>query len=324
MKNLIKNIEQRILSGGEITYDESLKLINLGEEGIIKSLLISADNIRKANVGNDSNLCTIINAKSGKCSEDCKYCAQSVHYNTNVDQYNLLEYDKILERALYVEKKGVHRFSLVTSGRGIEENDLVKLTQIYKKLKRDTTLMLCASHGILTYDQALKLKEAGVDMYHHNLETSKDNYSNICTSHSFEDRVNTIKDAMKAGLKVCSGGIIGMKESLKDRVDMAFELKKLKIESVPINILNPIKGTPYESLNPIKPLEALKTMAVVRFILPKANIRYAGGRLALGDNQRLGLRGGVDSMLTGDYLTTTGQNIESDKKMLGELGYTLE
>ncbi|SHJ73439.1 biotin synthase BioB [Paramaledivibacter caminithermalis] len=325
MKKIISEVTQRILNGGEITYDEAIKLINIDEndEEILEELFCGANKIRKQFVGKKADLCTIMNTKSGKCSEDCKFCAQSAHYETGVDEYELLDYDRILERAKEMEKSGVHRFSLVTSGKGIRDKDFEKIVDIYKKLSRDTNLKLCASHGIVNYEQATKLKEAGVSMYHHNLETSKDYYSEICTTHTYEDRIETIKNVMKAGLEICCGGIIGMGETREDRLKMAFEIKELGIKSVPLNVLNPIKGTPLEDIEVLSPNEILKTMALYRYIIPNCYIRYAGGRMALKDKQNIGFKAGVNGALTGNYLTTIGNNIKQDKEMIMCEGFEL-
>ncbi len=318
MKNFIKKITNKVLREEPLTYDEGIKIGKIEVEDIesLEALFEGANEIRKKFAGNKVDLCTIMNAKSGRCSEDCKYCAQSSHYETGVKEYPILNYNEILESALAVEKEGVHRFSLVTSGRGVEKEDFEKLINIYKKLKEDTTLKLCASHGIITYEQAKMLKEAGVIMYHHNVETSSSNYKNICTTHTYEDRIDTIKNCMDAGLDICCGGIIGMNESIQDRVTMAFEIKKLNVKSIPINVLNPMKGTPLENNKILHPFEILKTMALYRFVIPDAYIRYAGGRMALQDKQDIGFKGGVNSALVGNYLTTIGSNIEEDKQMI--------
>ena len=228
-----------------------------------------------------------------------------------------------MEAAKEVEVEGAHRFSLVTSGRGLQgkEEELDKLQEIYRYLKENTDLDLCASHGICSKEALQKLKDAGVKTYHHNLESSRRFYPTICTSHTFDDRVNTVKYAHEVGLQVCSGGIFGLGETEEDRIDMAFDLRELKVHSVPINILTPIPGTPLENNKEIDPKELLKDIAIYRFILPKVSIRYAGGRVKLGEYAKLGLEGGVNSALTGNFLTTTGNTIESDKKMIKELGY---
>ena len=319
MKEFIKQLTQKVLEGKEITFEEASEIINIDEKDIetLELLFSGANKIRKQYVGNKVDLCTIMNAKSGRCSEDCKYCAQSVHYNTGVTEYDLINYDEILERALKVQKSGAHRFSLVTSGKGISsDEELDQLVERYKRLKVDTNLKLCASHGIATFEQLLKLKEAGISMYHHNIETSSDNYDNICTTHSYEQRIETIKNGMKAGLEICCGGILGLGESKEDRVKMAFEIKSLGITSIPLNVLMPIKGTPYEDLTVLSPLEIIKSMALVRYIIPNSYIRYAGGRMALKDKQSLGFKAGVNAALVGDFLTTIRSNVENDKEMM--------
>ncbi|MCY6484701.1 biotin synthase BioB [Clostridium aestuarii] len=319
MENFIKDIKEKILKGGSISFDEALKIINIDEEDLecLETLFEGANEIREKFVGKKVDLCTIINGKSGRCSENCKYCAQSVHYNTGIKEYELIEYNQILDKALEVQGEGAHRFSIVTSGRGISsEEELEKLVEIYKELNKDTNLKLCASHGIISYEQAKKLKEAGVSMYHHNIETCKKNYSNICTTHTYEDRINTIKNVQKAGMDICCGGIIGMGENPQDRISMAFEIKNLGIKSIPINVLTPIKGTPFEKTKKVAPLEILKTMAAFRYIIPDAYIRYAGGRIALKDKQGLGFKAGVNAALVGNYLTTIGSNIEEDKEKI--------
>jgi biotin synthase len=318
MKQFINQIKEKVLQGKDIDKKEALVLMvfNETEPEIIETIFDVANEIRREFMGNQVNLCTIMNVKSGRCSEDCKYCAQSVHYKTGIQEYELLQYDEILERALEMQKHKVHRFSLVSSGRTIDDMEFEKLLEIYYRLKKDTGLELCASHGIISYDKALKLKEAGVCAYHHNLETSRNFYNNICNTHKYQDRLDTIENAKKAGLDVCCGGIIGIGESINDRIEMAFEIKRLGIRSIPINILDPIKGTPLENLSILSPIEILKTMAVYRFILPDAFIRYAGGRKALGSMQNVGFQAGVNAALVGDYLTTVGKKIQEDIEMI--------
>lgn len=318
MEEMINGIVEKVLSSKAISYEEALKLINIDLEDSksLGLLFEGANKIREKFKGKKVDLCTIMNTKSGKCSEDCKFCAQSIHYKTGVQEYDLLEYEDILKRAKEMEEEGVHRFSLVTSGKGIKEKDFDKLIDIYKRLNKEADINLCASHGLLTYEQAIKLKEAGVSMYHHNVETSKAYYKEICTTHTYEERLDTIENLIKAGIEICCGGIIGMGESLQDRVNMAFEIKALGIKSIPINVLNPIEGTPLEDNNTLHPMDILKTMAVYRFIIPGGYIRYAGGRIALKDKEDIGFRAGINAALVGNYLTTIGSNIEEDKKMI--------
>lgn len=220
-----------------------------------------------------------------------------------------------------MESKGVHRFSLVTSGKGMSGKEFNNILNIYEGLRENTNLKLCASLGIIDYEQAKMLKSAGVTTYHHNVETCRDNFHNICTTHTYKDRIKTIKDAKKAGLDVCVGGIIGMNESEEQRLKMAFEIRELNVKSFPINILNPIKNTPMENYDVLEPMEILKTTAVFRFIIPNVYIRYAGGRLSLKGYDKVGFNGGVNSAIVGDYLTTVGSGIENDKKMIIEQGF---
>lgn len=314
----INEIEKRILRGGEITFEEALELINTDNTD---ELFDAANRIRKYFVKNKGDLCTIMNAKSGKCSEDCKYCAQSAHFKTGMQEYPVVCKEEALKLAVENEKNGAHRFSLVTSGKGMQGEDFKKIITIYDYINEKTSIKLCASHGIISYEQMMSLKESGVLRYHHNVETSREYYERICTTHTYQDRIDTIKNAKKAGLEVCSGGIIGLGESVEDRVEMAFELKNLNIMSIPINVLMPVKGTPLENLQPLSPLEILKTISVFRLINPKADIRYAGGRSKLGDMQKKGLEAGINGALTGNYLTTIGSNMEEDLKMFKELGF---
>ena len=322
MNEFIRETIKAVLSGENISYLQALKLISIDNNDTesINTLLEGADKIREKYNGNKVDLCSIMNGKSGKCSEDCTFCAQSSHYNTDTDEYDLIAYDDVYKRAKEMCEKGVDRFSIVTSGKGVRRDEFDKLVDIYSKLEKETNLNLCASHGVISYENALKLKENGIQMYHHNIETSKNHYKNICTTHSYEERIKTIENIKKSGMEVCSGVIIGMGETIEDRLDMIFELKKLKVSSIPVNVLNPIKGTPLENLDKLEPMEILKTIAVFRYIIPKAHIRYAGGRNTLKDKQDLGLKGGVNAMLVGDYLTTIGSDIEDDKKTIKSLG----
>lgn len=317
--NLIKQLAEAVIAGEQMTKEDALALVRTNQ---LEVLFEEANGIRQHFMGNKVDLCTIMNAKSGKCSEDCTYCAQSVHYGTDVMEYPLISYNEAYKRAKENANYGVHHFSLVTSGRSLEGADFDKAVEMFKKLNKALPqLKLCASHGIINKSQGQQLKEAGVKTYHHNLETSKSYYATICTTHSYEERLQTIKEVQDAGLHVCSGGIIGMGESWQDRIDLAFTLKQLGIRSVPINILNPVKGTPLGKHNTLDPEEVLRTMAIFRFILPKAFIRYAGGRGLLGQWQEKGLESGVNAALVGNYLTTVGNNIKEDLDMVRRKGF---
>ena len=318
----ISQIKEKVLSGEKITKDEALNLVKTNE---LNALLNSANEIRKAFCGDKFNLCSIINARSGKCSENCKYCAQSAHFKTGCETYALLGINPILEMAQENQSEKVHRFSLVASGRELKENDkdMAKIEQIYQILRENTNLHLCASFGIASKKALQKLKDSGVKTYHHNLETSRAFYPQICTTHTYDNRVQTIKNCNEIGLDVCSGGIFGLGESVEDRIDMAFELRELGVSSVPINILTPIKGTPLENSAPLSEEEILRCIAVYRFILPSVYLRFAGGRNKLGKSVAKALSSGVNSAITGNFLTTTGDTIKSDIELVKSLDFEI-
>ncbi|SHK85590.1 biotin synthase BioB [Desulforamulus aeronauticus] len=318
MSKILKHVEKKLHNGRLIDFEEAIELSEASLE--IEELFHLADKICKKHMGNKVDLCAIINAKSGKCAENCKYCAQSGHYNTGIPSYPLLDIQDVLVSAKENEKEGVHRFSIVTSGGNLSEDDFEKVLQMIVSLRSETNLRLCASLGSLSVNQALRLKEAGLSMYHHNIETCREYYANICDSHTYDDRIHTIKNAIMAGLTVCCGGIIGMGEGMKQRIKMAFELRELGIISIPINILNPIKGTPLEYAEKIEPLEIVKTISLFRLIIPYAFIRYAGGRNALGELQRKGFMAGINGVMVGNYLTTVGNTVSDDVEMIREIG----
>jgi biotin synthase len=275
--------------------------------------------VRESFCGVEVDLCTIMNAKSGRCTEDCKFCAQSAHYKTNAEVYGLVSKEEALKLARENEKEGVNRFSLVTSGRGATGSDFEKILDIYEELNKEIKIDLCASLGILGYEQLLKLRDTGITMYHHNLETSRDYYENICTTHSYDERIDTINAAKKAGMVICSGGIIGLGESLRDRINLAFTLRDLGVKSIPVNVLNPVVGTPLENAESLSQEEILKTIAIIRFVNPKALIRLAGGRNRIDEFGKNCFNAGANATITGNYLTTSGNKICDDKKMVSEL-----
>jgi len=319
-KNLtVAEIAERIIGGERLQISDDVNILLDAE---LSEVQRGAGAIQKNFCGNHIDLCTIINGKSGRCGENCKYCAQSACHKTGVDEYNFLPREKIFGAALDYEKAGVNRFSVVTSGRALSGADFEKALDAYKFMRGKLKIEFCASHGILTAEQLKSLREAGVTGYHHNIETSRRFFPQICTSHTYEDRINTIRLAQAAGLKVCSGGIIGMGESWQDRLDMAFALAELKIKSIPINILNPVKGTALENLQPLEPNEILRTVAIFRFINPTANIRLAAGRKFLPDKGASAFLYGASASITGDMLTTTGTTIKGDFEILNKLGLT--
>lgn len=323
MKNIILEIEEKIYSDEDITFNEAITLFQSSYDKNLKNLLDAANRIRNKFNGNIVDLCSIMNAKSGRCSEDCKFCAQSEHYNTNIKKYNMINMSDALNLAKENKEHGINRFSLVTSGKALTSNDFEKALEIYKEINKRVNINLCASLGILSYNQLLQLKNVGVTMYHHNLETSREYYNKICTTHSYDERIETINNAKKAGLMVCSGGIIGMGETITDRIKLAFELKSLQIQSIPINILNPVKGTPLEYTKRLEQNDILKTIAIFRFINPKASIRLAGGRNLIDNSGKNCFRAGANATISGNYLTTSGNKINDDIEMIKSLGLSL-
>ena len=286
----------------------------------VTELQKAADELRKLFVGDEVDLCSIIAGKSGNCSEDCKFCAQSGHHATGCETYDLLPYERIYETGKSYEDAGVHRFAIVNSGYGPSQEEFEDLIKIYERLHKDLKISLCASLGFLTEEQFQRLHEAGVRSYHNNIETSRKCFPNICTTHSFLDKVENIKRAKAAGMRVCSGGIMGMGESMEDRVDMAFDLFELGADSIPINILLPIPNTPLEHNPTLGEEEILRIIGIFRFVNPEAEIRFAAGRKLLSDNGRGAFSGGASAIITGNMLTTTGSTIEKDKAMLKEMG----
>ncbi len=286
----------------------------------LDELCEGADKIRQYFSGNKVDLCTIINGKSGRCGEDCKYCAQSAHHHTSCEEYEFLDEDVIVNAALEHEREGVDRFSIVTSGRCLNGEDFEKALSAYKRMKKECRISLCASHGLLTAEQFRRLREAGVESYHANLETSRRYFPYICTTHTYDQKIETIKLAQQAGFCVCSGGIIGMGETWQDRIDMALTLAELGIESIPVNALMPIKGTAFQDIPQLSRNDILRTIAVFRYINPTANIRLAAGRALLYNNGEDAFCSGASATITGNMLTTSGSTTASDKAMLTRLG----
>ncbi|HIJ89465.1 MAG: biotin synthase BioB [Desulfobulbaceae bacterium] len=286
----------------------------------LAELMRQALSTKLARRGTSFSLCSIINAKSGRCSEDCHFCAQSAHYQTEAPVYPLLDKARILTAAREAQKIGATRFSLVTSGKGLASDDLEQVLDIIRAIRKEVGIKVCASLGILGESELRQLKEAGLSRYHHNLETSREFFPRICTTHSFADRIATIKAAQAAGLSVCSGGIFGLGESEADRLSMAKSLVECGIDSVPLNVLIPLAGTPCAGLPPLAIAEILRAIALYRLILPEAAIRLAAGReSALADYLSSAFLGGADGMMIGGYLTQRGRPPEADRKFAEEI-----
>lgn len=324
MRHYILRLGERVLDGGEVSFEEALDLEKVRGADLY-FLSAYAAKIRELFHGDKVDLCAIVSARTGGCGENCAFCAQSAHHQTGITIESNLDTNDILKKAKAMEEAGVHRYDIVTSGKGYKLGDpeFTTILDIFTRLGRETKLQLCACLGSIGDEEAIALKERGVVRYNHNLETAKSFFPQIVSTHSYEEREKTIKVVKRIGMEVCSGGIIGMGESFAQRIEFAFALKDLEVDSIPLNILNPIPGTPLEHQQPLNPLEIIKTMAVFRFILPKSNIRFAGGREAnLGSLQVLALISGINGMLTGNYLTTKGQGVSADLAMIENAGLT--
>ncbi len=304
------------------TKEDYLKLYDKPLDELIK---ISHE-ITEDNFDNTVEACSIISAKTGECGENCKYCAQSKHNHANIECHPLMDTETVKKAAISAKENGATRFCIVTSGRVPDKNDFEKIIEMIKAVASIDGLHCCASLGLLSEEQIKRIKEAGVERYNHNINTSPNYHKNICTTHNFDDRVKTVELIKKHGIEACTGVIIGMGETREDRIDMALELKKINPKTVPINFLNPIKGTALENYeNKINEEEILKTICIFRVILPKALLRYAGGRTTRlsKENQQRGIEAGINSLLVGNYLTTTGSKPEEDKKILEKEGLKL-
>lgn len=317
---MIEKYIDKILQGEKLQFAEAVELARNVDSS---ELYEAADRLTKEIHKNHLDLCSIVNAKSGKCSEDCKFCAQSAHYDVEVGSYDLVDISEALSLAKENEEYGVKRFSLVTAGKTVSEKSLEEFREIYDRLKTETDLSFCASMGFLTPEKAQKLKEMGVSRYHCNLETCRSYFPEVCTTHSWDDKVATIRIAQNAGLEVCSGGIIGLGESFEQRLELAFELRELDITSIPLNILNPIKNTPFENVKPLTVAEVLTCVAMFRFIVPQAVIRIAGGRNLLAKEQTKLFTCGANGSIVGNYLTTLGNTLVEDIEMFKSLGFDI-
>ncbi|WP_314825634.1 biotin synthase BioB [Selenomonas noxia] len=318
-KSRVAELTNKIIAGYRLspTDDRSIFMDTPLEE-----LSEEAYRLQKQFCGNHIDLCTIVNGRSGHCGENCKYCAQAACHKTGVDTYGFLPQEQIMAHAKANQDAGANRFSIVTSGGALSGKEFEMAIDVYKEMRRTLSIDLCASHGLLTRSQFRRLREVGVTSYHHNIETSERYFPEICTTHSYADRIRTIKMAQAEGLCVCSGGIIGMGETWEDRFDMAFALQELGIESIPLNSLMAIPGTPLEHLTPLSGDEILRTIAIFRFINPTANIRLGAGRKLLPENGATAFLAGASASITGNMLTTSGTTIAEDMELIKELGFT--
>jgi biotin synthase len=321
----IDRIGQDILDGREASAEDASRLMALEDPAAIRWLLSWGGRIRDRFRGGAIDLCAIVNAKSGRCSEDCAFCAQSARYTTGAEVFPLLDTTDILDARQRAAEAGALRFSLVISGRGpVDGPELDRLMDTIQALAAAGPTLTCASLGLIDEAAARRLAKAGLRRYHHNLEAGPSFFPNICTTHVYEDRVQTIRAAQSAGLEVCSGGIIGLGETAAQRLELGLELRRLGVESVAVNILNPIPGTPLENVAPLPALEVLKTIAVFRLIMPAVEIRTCGGReRALNGLQPMMFVAGASGTMTGDYLTTAGRDSGADRRDTLDLGLSL-
>jgi biotin synthase len=316
-------LTERVLGGGEISREEACWLFNLESRADIVDLMAGANRLREHFKGNKIHLCSIVNAKAGACSENCSFCAQSSFYQTGSPRYGFIDPEPVLEAAEEANQNGVTAVGLVAAWRGLSEGPMLdEVCERIAEVARSGKTRPDASLGLIK-DQRVadRLKEAGLECYGHNLESSKRFFPQHCTTHTYDDRLQTISHLKNAGIKICSGGIIGMGETREDRCELAFSLKEIGANVVPINILNPIKGTPFENVAPLAPMEILKTIACFRHILPRQEIMIAGGRTAnLRDMQSMVFTAGASALMVGNYLTTLNQPVEKDLQMLKDLG----
>ena len=325
MNTKIEKIANRVIKGEGISYEEAHFLMKInGNE--IYDLLYWANSIRYNSFKNVISLCSIISARQGSCTEDCRFCSQSSRYHTEITNFPLVEREEISEAVERGKEYKSNCVGVVTSGYSLDGNDdFVRICEDAYELSKEDGLPVHTSIGTITSKMAKKLVSSGVEMINHNLETSESYYPNICTTHSYNDRVETIKIAKEAGLKICSGGVFGVGESIEDRLDLAFRLKELDVEAIPLNFLSPVKGTPSSIEKPLEPMEILKIIAVFRHIFPDKELKVAGGREKnLRDVQSWMFYAGANSTMIGDYLTTRGKSHDDDLQMIKDLGLTYE
>jgi biotin synthase len=315
-------LAERVLAGEQLSLDEALAVLRSPDEELL-DLLAAAYRVRRRYFGNRVALYFLMNAKSGLCPEDCGYCSQSKVSEAEIPRYNLLSEPKLMDGARVAAERGAKTYCIVISARGPTEREIDAVARIVPKIKATYGLQICACLGLLTPEQARRLAECGVDKVNHNLNTSERFYPEICSTHTYRDRVETLRACRSAGMELCSGGILGMGEDDADVVRMAFELRDLGVESIPVNFLNPINGTPLAGTQRLNPRYCLKALAMMRLVNPTSEIRIAGGReMHLGSMQALGLYA-ANSMFVGDYLTTKGQAAESDYRMIEEMGFVV-
>lgn len=318
---MVEKIKQYVIEGGTINEEQAITLLQYPDK---EALYEAAHQITRHFMGDKFDTCSIINAKSGNCSENCKWCAQSGHYNTKVTLYPLLPAEECVRHARHNRQQGIGRFALVTSGKRLSDAEVGQLTEVVRSIKQASDIKCCASLGLLNAKQLKELKDSGVENYHCNIETAPSYFSTLCTTHTIEEKMETINEARRLGFRICSGGIIGMGETMEQRIEMALFLQKEQIRSIPLNMLQPIPGTPLGDTPLLSEEEFLTTIALFRFINPQAFLRFSGGRALLTkEGQKKALYIGINSAIIGDLLTTIGSKVNEDKVLFTEAGYSL-
>lgn len=316
---VIAGLRDKVISGQELSREELSKLAN-AEGADIFEIFSAASAIREKFKGNGVELCSIVNAKSGECPEDCSYCAQSAYYNTGSPVFPLVKEDIVMEKVNEAKAAGVKRFCIVTGGRKVEGDELKEIGRLIGKIRK-AGMLPCATLGLQNRDELSLLRDSGLERYHHNLETSESFFPEVCTTHTYKEKLHTIDAVKSIGLSLCSGGIFGIGEEWQDRIEMALALKDINPDSVPINFLIAVRGTPLADMGSLPPLEALKIISIYRFILPEKEIRVCGGRRqVLREFNSMVFMSGADSLLTGNYLTTTGVTFEDDLRLIRDYG----
>ncbi|MDE7073874.1 MAG: biotin synthase BioB [Odoribacter sp.] len=316
---LVEELTEKVLNGGQITREEALLLANYPQK---QELYRAAGMIRDRMAGRHFDTCSIVNARSGRCSENCKWCAQSAVFKTHVQEYELIDEQTCLELAQKNADYGVDKFSFVTSGRSLSDRNIDRLCGYARKIRERSDLHLCASMGLLKKEQLQKLMDAGITRYHCNMETSPGYFGKLCSTHTTDEKIATIRAAREVGMEVCSGGIIGMGETMEDRIDLALVLRELGVKSIPLNVLNPIPGTPLEGTPPLADDEVLTTVAVFRFLHPDAYLRFAGGRMLIAHIETEAIGTGINAAIVGDLLTTVGSKVMEDMEKVKNMGFT--
>jgi len=321
MNKQIQQYAEQILAGQLLERNDIDQLSKLSSDNL-DDLLYWANEIRKTNFGNTIKMCSIVPGRLGGCSQDCAFCAQSLHYDTAIDKTpQVLDDEQIMAAAKEAKQKGVPNFGIVYSGKKVDGGELDRLIALTERIKAELSMGVCMSLGVVSEENMQRLSRAGVVRFNHNLETSERHFAEVVTTHKYADRVRTIEAGLKAGMGVCAGGIFGIGETEADRIDMALELRRLGVDMVPMNFLHPIAGTPLGKAEKLPPREILRIVALYRFILPKTHLKVAGGRvLNLRDLQSWIFHAGCTAILTGNYLTTAGRAVEDDLQMLKDLG----